>query len=91
MTYRNDSVLRIVAEESGGIYLLIEEAGDLVAAVQANNLATQPIRQGGEVSLAYIPLLAALLCLFLFLFCGAKKGRFAKRAVLLSNRRFDQG
>ena len=76
VTSRNDSVLRFVAEGSGGVYLVIEDAGDLVEAMRANNLATQPVWQGGEVSLAYVPLLAALLCLFLF---------------LLDNRRFSQG
>jgi len=76
VTSRNDSVLRFVAEGSGGVYLVIEDAGDLVEAVRANSLATQPILQGGEVSLAYIPLLAVMLCLFLFLW---------------GNRRFDQG
>lgn len=67
VTSRNESVLRLVSEETGGVYLLIEKAGDLVEVVRANGLATQPILQGGEVSLAYIPLLASLLFLLLFL------------------------
>jgi len=75
VTSRNDSVLRLVAEETGGVYLVIEDARDLVETVQANNLATQPILQGGEVSLVYIPLLATLLCLFLFLWSNRREFR----------------
>ncbi|OGC44519.1 hypothetical protein A2V54_01965 [candidate division WWE3 bacterium RBG_19FT_COMBO_53_11] len=76
VTSRNDIVLRFLAEESDGVYLVIEEANDLVEAVRAHNLATQSVLQGGEISLVYIPLLATLLCLLLFLW---------------SNRRFDKG
>lgn len=67
VTSRNDGALRFVAEGSGGVYLVIQDARDLVEAVRGNNLAAQPVRQAGEVSLAYIPLLASLLFLLLFL------------------------
>lgn len=75
VTSRNEGVLRFVAEETGGVYLVIDDPRDLAEAVRASGLATQPIWQGGDVSLVYVPLLASLLCLFLFLLGNLREFR----------------
>jgi len=70
--------MRFVADGTGGVYLVIRDADDLAETVRSSNLATQPIRQGGEVSLAYIPLLASLLFLLLFLLDSGRPFRLPR-------------
>ncbi|MEX1068747.1 MAG: vWA domain-containing protein [Patescibacteria group bacterium] len=73
LTFRNDLPLYYLADETGGFYQVIREDNDLVEVVQSHNLANQPVLQGGEVSLAYIPLLASLFFLILFLLNSSRR------------------
>jgi len=77
-TSLEEDLPRYLADESGGAYLQLNRPEDLVSAVKARNLDSQPTARPAVISLVWLPTALSLLLVALWLVGPAIRPRFSR-------------